>query len=188
MTFIGAHPMRVSESDVIRFECIEISRGIAALLVVCFHASGTIGLSKYFGKTPSLDVFNFGYAGVDFFFVLSGFIIFYSTTKNHGNISAAITYFNHRLIRIYPIYWLICLILLPLTYLMGHSVGAVAVVMDFLLIPRGELPFVPAAWTLRHEMLFYITFLLFFVNVRFAWAYFFRGAWLLFTTAYFQRI
>jgi peptidoglycan/LPS O-acetylase OafA/YrhL len=155
-----------------RFELIEIGRGIAALLVVFFHATVTIALPKYFGEAPLDGLFSFGYAGVDFFFVLSGFIIFYSTAKNHGKPNAVLSYIKHRLIRIYPIYWVVGLLLLPLTYLMGHHVGAVNAVMDFLLIPREGYPFVPVAWTLRHEMLFYVSFLLFFLNVTLAWGYF----------------
>lgn len=155
-----------------RFEYLEIGRGIAALLVVCFHATAIIGLPKYFGLSPLGGVFSFGYAGVDFFFVLSGFIIFYSTAKNHGNSAAVLTYVKHRLIRIYPIYWVVGLFLLPLAYLMGHPVGAANAVMDFLLVPRDGYPFVPVAWTLRHEMLFYLSFVLFFLNVTLAWVYF----------------
>lgn len=155
-----------------RFELIEIGRGIAALMVVCFHATGIVGLPKYFGQVPLGGLFSFGYAGVDFFFVLSGFIIFYSTSKSHAKPSAILSYVKHRLIRIYPIYWIVGLILLPLAYLMGHHVGAVNAVMDFLLVPREGYPFVPVAWTLRHEMLFYFSFVLFFLNVTLAWAYF----------------
>ncbi len=159
-------------STVHRFELIEIGRGIAALLVVCFHATAIIGLPKYFGQAPLGGLFSFGYAGVDFFFVLSGFIIFYSTAKNHGKSSAILSYVKHRLIRIYPIYWVIGLLLLPLTYLMGHHVGAINAAMDFFLLPRDGSPFVPVAWTLRHEMLFYFSFVLFFLNVTLAWVYF----------------
>ena len=100
-----------------RFEYIEIGRGIASLLVVCFHATAIIGLPKYFGRLPLDGLFSFGYAGVDFFFVLSGFIIFFSTSKNHANPASVITYVKHRLIRIYPIYWVVCLLILPLSFL-----------------------------------------------------------------------
>jgi peptidoglycan/LPS O-acetylase OafA/YrhL len=160
------------DSTATRFELIEIGRGIAALLVVCFHATVTIALPKYFGQSPLGGMFSFGYAGVDFFFVLSGFIIFYSTAKNHGNPTVILSYIKHRLIRIYPIYWVVCLVLLPLTYLVGYRVGAINAMMDFLLLPREGHPFVVVAWTLRHEMLFYISFLLFFLNITLAWGYF----------------
>lgn len=160
------------KSTVSRFELLEIGRGVAALLVVCFHATAIIALPKYYGHVPLGGLFTFGYAGVDFFFVLSGFIIYYSTAKNHGKPSAIWSYIKHRLIRIYPIYWLVALILLPLAYVMGHHVGAINALMDFLLVPREGLPFIPVAWTLRHEMLFYVSFLLFFLNVTLAWGYF----------------
>jgi exopolysaccharide production protein ExoZ len=155
-----------------RFEYIEIGRGIASLLVVCFHTTAIVGLPKYFGQPPLDGIFSFGYAGVDFFFVLSGFIIFYSTAGNHANPASVKTYVKHRLIRIYPIYWVVCLLILPLSYLMSHPVSASNAAMDFLLIPRGDHPFVIVAWTLRHEMLFYLSFVLFFLNVTLAWVYF----------------
>ena len=155
-----------------RFEFIEIGRGIASLLVVCFHATVIIGLPKYFGQAPLKGLFSFVYAVVDFFFVLSGFIIFYSTAKNHASPVAILSYVKHRLIRIYPIYWVVGILLLPLAYLMGHHVGAANAAMDFLLYPREGYPFVTVAWTLRHEMLFYLSFVLFFLNVTLAWAYF----------------
>jgi len=55
---------------------------------------------------------------------------------------------------------------------MAHPVGATNAVMDFLLLPRNDYPFIVVAWTLRHEMLFYLSFVLFFLNVTLAWVYF----------------
>jgi exopolysaccharide production protein ExoZ len=46
---------------------IEAARGIAALLVVLFHATAIINLPKYFSALPFSGFFLFGYAGVDFF-------------------------------------------------------------------------------------------------------------------------
>jgi exopolysaccharide production protein ExoZ len=155
-----------------RLAFIEVGRGIAAIFVVCYHATGTVGATKYFGSIPLGGVFSFGYAGVDFFFVLSGFIIFYSTEKKHGNNSAILSYLTQRLVRIYPIYWFVGLLLLPLAFMWGHHISAANATMDLLLIPRPGSPFVPVAWTLSHEMLFYLSFILFFINPTFAWVYF----------------
>lgn len=165
--------MSVSSPNSPRLEGVEIARGIAALLVVCFHVTGTMGLPKYFGEYPLGGALSFGYAGVDFFFVLSGFIIYYSTCKRHGQLGEVVRYLKHRLIRIYPVYWGVALFLLPLSFFMGHAVSLSNVVKDLALWPHEGYPFVVVAWTLRHEMLFYLSFMLFFMSVRLAWGYFF---------------
>jgi exopolysaccharide production protein ExoZ len=61
-----------------KIKSIELSRGIAALIVVLFHTTGIMGLDKYYAQKPVFDFWSFGHAGVDFFFVLSGFIIHYT--------------------------------------------------------------------------------------------------------------
>ena len=53
---------------------IQLARGMAAFLVCAFHFQN--GLSWIVGYVPFWGVFEFGRSGVDFFFVLSGFIIF----------------------------------------------------------------------------------------------------------------
>ena len=111
------------------------------------------------------DLFSFGDAGVDFFFVLSGFIIYYSTASNHGKLHLAGNYLKHRLARIYPIYWFVALLLLPMGVIFGHWPGNINVIKDFMLRPHGDMPFIPVAWTLIHEMFFYVSFLLFFINI-----------------------
>lgn len=57
---------------------VHYCRGIAALLVVLYHAGVTLEKEKYFGESARYihDVFYFGGdAGVAFFFVLSGYLI-----------------------------------------------------------------------------------------------------------------
>lgn len=161
-----------------RLDSIEIGRGIAALLVVCFHATGIVGAGKYIGEVPLNGIFNFGYAGVDFFFVLSGFIIYISTENARHGTTHVVRYLKRRLIRIYPIYWIVAAAALPFFLLLSHSaqaVNGIDILKDLALFPREQKPFLGVAWTLRHEMLFYFSFLLFFVNQRVAWAYF--SAW-----------
>lgn len=154
-----------------RLVYIEIGRGIACLMVVLFHTTIIISAQKYFMHIPLGGIFLSGYSGVDFFFVLSGFIIFYSTSKDHGNPARVLSYIKKRLIRIYPIYWFVCLLLLPFVYIINH-VSPVNALMDFMLVPRDGFPFLSVAWTLRHEMFFYLSFVLFFINRTLAWSYF----------------
>ena len=50
---------------------IQFARGLAALLVVIYHGSRMVALPQYAGHKGFGGFFEFGYAGVDFFFVLS---------------------------------------------------------------------------------------------------------------------
>ena len=61
---------------------LQIGRGIAALLVALFHAGALVEINC--GYSPLHGVLAFGYAGVDFFFVLSGFIIFRRHIRDRG--------------------------------------------------------------------------------------------------------
>jgi peptidoglycan/LPS O-acetylase OafA/YrhL len=55
---------------------LQIGRGFAALFVVLFHLNNSVwGIGKYF-RDPFSQALGFGNAGVQFFFVLSGFIIY----------------------------------------------------------------------------------------------------------------
>lgn len=49
---------------------IQAGRGIAALLVVLFHAERALTLPQYVGHSPLGGVTNFGHAGVDFLFCI----------------------------------------------------------------------------------------------------------------------
>ena len=60
--------------------------------------------------------FNFGYAGVEFFFVLSGFIMVLVHRRDFGQPSKALVFMRKRVVRIYPIYWLVMAFLLAIYF------------------------------------------------------------------------
>ncbi len=80
---------------------IQAYRGFAALLVITFHAN--LMANEYFASTPLTEFFRFGHSGVPFFFVLSGFIIYFIHKNDIGVPNRASTYLKKRVIRIYPI-------------------------------------------------------------------------------------
>ena len=84
---------------------IEAARGLAALLVVTRHCTQMLSGARYFGALPLGGLFVFGHAGVDFFFVLSGFIIAYIHAGDLGRPERFGGYASKRVIRIYPTYW-----------------------------------------------------------------------------------
>lgn len=141
-----------------RLEGIQSCRGIAALLVLLFH---TTQLSQEKLGQPFLgNLFAFGGAGVDFFFVLSGFIIFFVHQADVGQRDRLKPFLLKRLIRIYPLYWLITLAILPIYVLMpgfgyGYERDVVVIFKSLLLIPQQHFPVLIVGWSLSHEMLFY---------------------------------
>jgi exopolysaccharide production protein ExoZ len=138
-------------------QTIQASRAVAALLVLLFHA--TLISQVYLNYDLLGGLFAFGYAGVDFFFVLSGFIIFWAHRKDIGRPERVVPYLKKRFIRIYPVYWIIALALVPIYY--GAPQGFqdyVVLTRSFLLLPQPANPIVTAAWSLTHEVFFYAVF------------------------------
>ena len=52
-----------------RYAILDGLRGVAAVIVVAFH------LFETYSKGPAYQILNHGYLAVDFFFVLSGFVL-----------------------------------------------------------------------------------------------------------------
>ena len=161
-----------------RIESIEVARGIAALLVVFFHTTGIIGLQKYYGDVPFANFWTFGFSGVDFFFVLSGFVIYYSASSGLGIRNNCIPYLKLRIIRIYPPYLVACALILPLIiFVFPKEISVSNAIKDIFLLPRPGTPFINVAWTLKHEILFYAMFMIFFLSRTAGWVLF--AAWAL---------
>src|SRR4051812_18041777 len=87
-----------------RFDTLQALRGAACLLVVVLH---TAGVEAKFGLrfAPLRPVQWFGYAGVDLFFVLSGFIIAATPRADLGRPRRLPAYLFRRAWRIYPTFW-----------------------------------------------------------------------------------
>lgn len=138
---------------------IQMLRAIAALLVVLFHLNGQYRDAG--GAFSGLIEFSrWGFFGVDIFFVISGFVISYTVFPKHRNPQSRITYFRHRLSRIYLGYWpfaLLALYVLPL-----HSPENLANVstLKTLTLTSGHIEYLalPVSWSLSYELYFYLLF------------------------------
>lgn len=86
-------------------------RGVAALLVVWYHVFEGF---QFAGNKPIIDFINHGYLAVDFFFILSGFVIGYAYDDRWGKSLTMGGFFRRRLIRLHPM------------VVMGAMVGAVS--------------------------------------------------------------
>ncbi|MEO1969788.1 MAG: acyltransferase [Sphingomonadaceae bacterium] len=149
---------------------LQAGRGIAAMAVVVRHATQAIE-NEGFAIPYYLGVIgNFGYLGVDFFFVLSGFIIYYVNHNRVGQNSFASSYLRSRLVRIYVPYLPIG-IAVALAYLTIGKNAAGANDWNWFstltLLPSLDRPALALAWTLQHEVIFYVVALLCFLSGRF---------------------
>ncbi|MCU1321232.1 MAG: putative acyltransferase [Acidobacteriaceae bacterium] len=144
------------------FQSLQAGRGLAALMVIFYHCEGIISLTKYWHF--SRHYFRFGASGVDFFFVLSGIVIFYAHQSDIGKPGKLREYAWKRFRRIYPIYWVVLLALLPLYFYLpsfgsGFEREPGAILDSLLLMPLTRIEtIVPVAWTLYHEVMFYVIF------------------------------
>ncbi|WP_215226798.1 acyltransferase family protein [Echinicola shivajiensis] len=149
------------------FYFLQVFRGIAALMVVFHHQwnsfSHFLGLKDEIAEATAA----LGKYGVDFFFVLSGFIIAFSNEKFRNNRSELGNYLWKRVIRIYIPYLPIgILMLLAYYYIPGFSAaGRDISIGASLLLPFGT-PALSVAWTLIHEMIFYLFFSFWFISAR----------------------
>ncbi|HMN28148.1 MAG TPA: acyltransferase [Caldilineaceae bacterium] len=156
-------PHREQIREAPKIYSLQTFRAGAAILVLLFHA--TLIAEERFGYEFLNKLFAFGYTGVDFFFVLSGFIILYTYMDKVGRESNVWPYLYKRLFRIYPLYWIITSIKVAVIFLLPsvakeHEKGWEFIVQSYLLIPQKTLPMIGAAWTLSHEVLFYLLFAL----------------------------
>ena len=137
-----------------RLQTVQVFRGAAALLVVLFHATS---IDKSYLQHEFLgDIFMFGYGGVDFFFVLSGFVIVLAHGRDVGHADRLGPYLARRFVRIYPVYWIVAIMLAPLYVGAPHdAAGSVALLRAILLLNPNDNPIVGVAWSLTHEVLFY---------------------------------
>lgn len=98
-----------------------------------------------------------GRSGVEFFFVLSGFIIMLAHRDDIGNPERLLSYLKKRVVRIYPVYWFVFL----LTFVVALNVvklDATEFIWALLLLPSPIAPVISVAWSLQYEVVFYAIF------------------------------
>jgi peptidoglycan/LPS O-acetylase OafA/YrhL len=158
---------------------LQFLRGAAALAVVFFHTHVILGLAQY----GSIDAFgwiaNKGWLGVNFFFILSGFIIFMAHRNDFGKPERAKRYILRRVVRVYPLYWLLTTAFIgAAAFKMDHSdfrwdFGNLFATYSLLMVV--DVPMLPlkVAWTLLFEIKFYLLFALLIILGRRAIIFFY---------------
>lgn len=152
---------------------IQILRAVAALMIVLSHAQDdalnqAVKAGVAFARTDALP----WVAGVDLFFVISGFIMVHASGRLFATKGAAGAFIGRRLIRIVPLYWLITaitLVVLGIAAWRGKQafpgLEEIASSLGFVPFARpgdGQpRPLAAQGWTLNYEMFFYVVFALF---------------------------
>lgn len=158
-----------------RLSSVQALRGLAAVLVLMLHCAAvqTAGLSSAnsaelaYLKGP----WSQGYAGVDLFFVISGFIMVYVTYNRDRTLGNIGRFLYSRASRIYPLWWIYAGIMASyflITYGQAAAPDVVVspedmpayAVKSMLLLPQAAYPVLGVGWTLIHEMYFYVIFAL----------------------------
>lgn len=133
---------------------IQHLRGLAALSVALFHACQWSQIN-----------FATGQAGVDVFFVISGFVMWTATS---GRVGRPLDFLRRRAIRVVPLYWVVTLALAAGVLLFPARFPDLAVTPAHLLLslafvqhmnPAGlPFPLLAPGWTLDYEAVFYLVF------------------------------
>jgi peptidoglycan/LPS O-acetylase OafA/YrhL len=140
---------------------IQFLRCVAAMLVVLYHTAGQVPANDHalhglfwLGQAT-------GFAGVDIFFVISGFIMAY-TTSGEGGGAASFDFARRRVARIYSGYWpFYALALAVFWFTRPQHVAESDLLKSFFLWPQPlNRVLLEITWTLSYELYFYLLFAL----------------------------
>jgi exopolysaccharide production protein ExoZ len=157
---------------------IQVLRALAALAVTVAHTHAeSLRVAAMIGVPSGLPTLVTGAAGVDLFFVISGFVMVYASAFLFGSLPGAGRFLIRRIIRIAPIYWIAttvtvaCWLLVVGTSLKQQGLDVQDFVTSFLFIPHARadgtwLPILGIGWSLNYEMFFYLLFGAFMVLPR----------------------
>ncbi|MDT7810347.1 MAG: hypothetical protein QOJ42_263 [Acidobacteriaceae bacterium] len=152
---------------------LDLLRLLAAVMVVFYHVGfqgfwgGDKFLSTIFSSSPSISdlighVGYFGWIGVEIFFVISGFVIYYTSEG-----ATAFTFFRSRFVRLMPSAWIGATIALVSAFVISHLDTSQIIrlyIKSIAIFPLGPW-IISSLWTLPIELSFYaIVFVLIFCN------------------------
>jgi exopolysaccharide production protein ExoZ len=136
---------------------IQQLRGLAAMLVVFHHSNAATGW--LFAPFAGLK---FGIAGVDIFFVISGFIMYVAARRERAG-----EFLVKRVIRVVPLYWIAIatLVLMRLAHFGEPDLTATTIAKSLFFVPYRfdptswhVYPVLVPGWSLNIEMFFYLLF------------------------------
>src|ERR1700709_1576922 len=142
---------------------IQILRFFAALAVVAFHAWGAAPDGFKVPDNAIAFALSHGGHGVDLFFVISGFIIFYAT---HSAKLTPAEFLRRRVERIVPLYFFVIFIVTMLAITLPATFGTpdwytprhILKSLAFIAFTDGDVPVVYVGWSLHYATHFYFSF------------------------------
>ncbi|SFG60038.1 acyltransferase family protein [Methylobacterium gossipiicola] len=147
-------------------------RAFAALLIVIHHGQAEVAALADRAGLAFAPVTGLPWpAGVDVFFVISGFIIVHASAPLYGRAGGRARFLAHRVARLVPLYWLVTTLYLALALAVpallngagAPTPGTVAAAFLFWPVARPDgavQPLYGLGWTLNCEMFFYAVFAL----------------------------
>lgn len=140
-----------------RLSYVQVSRAIAILLVLIGH------VNAWFYTDFHYDWFNMGdwerTGGVDFFFIVTGFLIYYLYFQFAGVPGKSSEFLLKRFLRIYPLYWIFTIVVIIFSIVLPISetnLSLELIIKSMLLLPT--VPILDSAWSLCHVVFFYFLF------------------------------
>ncbi len=153
----------------VRLEGLQVLRFAAAFLVLFGHL---IHEGETFAFLPKGAEAAFAFlpweAGVDIFFVISGFIMFFVSAEDFGKPGAQTSFLIRRIVRLVPLYWLFTgLMLVAIVLFPGrinvNALDPAQILASIVFLPWMNTehliqPVLKLGWTLNYEMFFYALF------------------------------
>ncbi len=146
-----------------RLSTIQSLRGWAAFMVFAAHWIGLQPMYCFTDDKWQRNAVDIGAAGVDIFFVISGFIMVHVTRELGNSWKNALRFLLERMGRIYPMYWIwlgiaVIVYLLRPNWIYKTSDQMPHYWASAFLFPAGNAPVLRVGWTLIHEVYFYAVF------------------------------
>lgn len=149
---------------------IQILRAAAALSVAFGHLqSESLTMPAAAASNFKPILLDLTGAGVDLFFIISGFVMVYASRDLFESATGGRTFLRRRIARIVPLYWLTTTVFLLTMLLLPHALSSapptsLEIVKSYFFIPYAHagakdiLPIYKLGWTLNYEMFFYVVF------------------------------
>ena len=137
---------------------LQMLRAIAAFAVIVRHTLDMSNGSEAGRFSPDWMTTS-GAAGVDLFFVISGFIMVYVSFPPGRSPDSPKDFIVKRATRIFPLYWICSAAIIAISavgFLRNMDIDLSVIVNSIFLLPGNKLVFV--AWTLSYEVYFYLIF------------------------------
>jgi len=147
------------DHDLVTIQCL---RGIAAVMVVIYHCYPQMERMGYQGLRLTWLT-----AGVDIFFIISGFIMLYSASRRPDRGGGE--FLADRAIRILPLYWMLTAVVATIAialpqllqssrFDLGHAASSFAMMAWPHPVNHQWEPLLTVGWTLNYESFFYAIF------------------------------